>query len=48
MENAIRDLASKHEKLEEKRHFIETSINKTNVELNNLAKIQLSLDAELE
>ena len=48
VENAIRDLASKHEKLEEKRHFIETSINKTNVELNNLAKIQLSLDAELE
>ena len=48
VENAIRDLASKHEKLEEKRHFIETSINKTKVELENLAKIQQSLDIELE
>ena len=48
MENAIRDLASKHEKLEEKRHFIETSINKTKVELDNLTKIQQSLDIELE
>ena len=48
VENAIRDLASKHEKLEEKRHFIETSINKTKVELDSLAKIQQSLDIELE
>ena len=48
MENSIKDLQSKHEKLEEKRHFIETSINKTKVELDNLAKIQQSLDIELE
>ena len=48
VENAIKDLQSKHEKLEEKRHFIETSINKTKVELDNLAKIQQSLDIELE
>ena len=44
----IRDLASKNEKLEEKRHFIETSINETNVVLDNLTKIQQSLDIELE
>ena len=43
VENSIRDLQSKHEKLEEKRHFIETSINKTKIELDNLAKIQQSL-----
>jgi hypothetical protein len=48
VENSIKDLQSKHEKLEEKRHFIETSINKTKVELDNLAKIQQSLDIELE
>ena len=48
VENSIRDLKSKHEKLEEKRHFIETSINKTKVELDNLEKIQQSLDIELE
>ena len=48
VENAIKDLQSKHEKLEEKRHFIETSINKTKAELDNLAKIQQSLDTELE
>ena len=48
VENAIRDLQSKHEKLEEKRHFIETSINKTKAELDNLQKIQQSLDTELE
>ena len=40
VENAIRDLASKHEKLEEKRDFIEPYINKTKVELESLAKIQ--------
>ena len=44
----IRDLASKNEKLEEKRHFIETSINETNIVLDNLTKIQQSLDIELE
>ena len=48
VENSIRDLQSKHEKLEEKRRFIETSINKTKVELENLQKIQQSLDIELE
>jgi len=48
VENSIRDLQSKHEKLEEKRHFIETSINKTKIELDNLAKIQQSLDIELD
>lgn len=48
VENSIKDLQSKHEKLEEKKHFIETSINKTKAELENLAKIQQSLDNELE
>ena len=48
VENAIKDLQTKHEKLEEKRHFIETSINKTNVEISNLEKIQISLDNELD
>ena len=48
VENQIKDLQVKHGKLEEKRHFIETSINKTKIELDNLEKIQQNLDFELE
>ena len=48
VENQIKELQIKHGKLEEKRHFIETSINKTKIELDNLEKIQQNLDFELE
>lgn len=48
VENQIKELQVKHGKLEEKRHFIETSINKTKIELDNLDKIQQNLDFELE
>jgi chromosome segregation ATPase len=48
VENQIKELKIKHDKLEEKRHFIETSINKTKIELENLDKIQQNLDFELE
>ena len=46
--NNIEELKGKHEKLEEKRHFIQTSISKTNIEIENLNKIQSSLEFELE
>ena len=48
VQNNIKELATKHEKLEEKRHFIESSINKTKNELDDLEKIQQSLDFELD
>ena len=48
VENQIKELQIKHGKLEEKSHFIETSINKTKIELDNLEKIQQNLDFELE
>ena len=48
VENNIKELSEKHQKLDEKKHFIETSIDKTKAELDDLQKIQQSLDFELD
>lgn len=45
---ASKNLKTKIERLQEKRAFIETSINKTKNEIDNLTKIGLSLDFELD
>ncbi|MCQ2816354.1 MAG: hypothetical protein MJ252_03720 [archaeon] len=47
-DNSANDLKQKIERLNEKKCFIETSINKTKNEIDNLEKIGLSLDYELE
>ena len=44
----MRELEAKQEKLQEKRHFIENSIKKTNLEIEILTKIASSLEFELD